>query len=61
MFFCRCASSTKTEYWGVFGVLRGPRSDAPLFWFFMVLQLYYVYYIYIYIYIVTCMGCVTDK
>jgi hypothetical protein len=32
---CRCASSVKTEFWGVFGVLGGPRSDAspPLFFF----------------------------
>jgi hypothetical protein len=27
----RYASSVKTEFWAVFGVLGCPRSDAPLF------------------------------
>jgi hypothetical protein len=38
---CPCAPSVKTEYWGFFGVLIGPRSDAPLFsllWFCIVVM-----------------------
>jgi hypothetical protein len=29
--FCPCASSVKTEYWVLFGVLKIPRSDVHFF------------------------------
>jgi hypothetical protein len=36
----RCASSFKTEFWGVFGALGGPRSDAPFLFAYLLMVPY---------------------